>query len=592
MHAQPGRRWMFAVLVFAGFFVGGTLVATPVSAQDYQKGEQILAADKAPADAPLRRQEKGVWYQLSNLRKGGSGQGIPRPGAEFSFDYARTDGDQNMMWGVTLIARGPEGRKEYSSWGPFSPFGDKSGTVTAESSFSPFAKRLGDNFEIWLETSVSFEGKTYRFKVSNTVTLGSVGQTTLARHWTPDEVKGLDRWQKSITPPGAAPSGHTLLDPQLKVVNGTPCKAGWIGEWQPAEIIDVRKDGMLLIKYDGSISQFMVPRPRNWVSVETKVLGDIKSGGAKFTPSVSVLPNGMAPLEEGLVPVTSAMKLVPGMPLKMEWANKWSPVTVVKVLGGDKVRIHWDDWKGHPDEEKSRDVLAIDKETLEELQSGSAEEKFAERAEKMQETAESSFEGKSGFGRPSRRKQDYPIRIAIPKNAVKVTEDMPIEEGTKLGCSWGSSWHDVTVLEVNDDGTLYIHWDKYDNDVWDADSPRDQLIIDKKVLAKLQAKSGTKTTAGTKSTSKPAAGKDKSETSESTSSAGGYEVVLRSYGKQKFPVMKAVMSITGLEIKDAKELVENTPITLKQGLSKDEAEKVRKKINEAGGVAVVEESKE
>ncbi len=191
------------------------------------------------------------------------------------------------------------------------------------------------------------------------------------------------------------------------MVNGAPCKAGWVGEWQPAEIIDVRKDGQLLIKYDGSISQMMILRPRNWVAVESKVLVDIKSGSAKFTPSVRVMPNGMAPMDDDLVPVTADMKLVAGMPLKLEWANKWSPVTVVKVLGGDKVRIHWDDWKGHPDEDKPREVLAIDKETLEALSSGAAEEKFAARAEKMQEASESSFEGKRGGG-SNRRKQDYP----------------------------------------------------------------------------------------------------------------------------------------------------------------------------------------
>ena len=63
------------------------------SAPNFQKGETILAVDKAPADAPLRRTEKFPWYQLSNLRKGGGKAGrVPSPLAEFSIDYVRDDG--------------------------------------------------------------------------------------------------------------------------------------------------------------------------------------------------------------------------------------------------------------------------------------------------------------------------------------------------------------------------------------------------------------------------------------------------------------------------------------------------------------------
>ena len=63
--------------------------------------------------------------------------------------------------------------------------------------------------------------------------------------------------------------------------------------------------------------------------------------------------------------------------------------------------------------------------------------------------------------------------------------------------------------------------------------------------------------------------------------------MLNGFGKNKFAVIKIVMEITGLDIKDAKELVENTPIPLKQGLEKADAEKLRKKITDAGGTAEV-----
>lgn len=583
------RFFIAALSIGIVTLLSATSLSTPLFAQDYQKGERILAADKAPVDTPLRRQTSDVWYQLSNLRKGGVGL-VLGPGAEFSFDYARVDPEKNENThgrALVLVAKGSEGRKEYSAWGPFSPFGKNSDTVTAQSSFSPFSKQLGDSYEIWMETSMNFEGKTYRFKVSNSLTIGSVGATTLARHWTAEETKAVEQWQKNVTPPGAAPSNHLLLEARTKVVAGLPCQAGWMGKWYPAEIIDVRRDGQLLIKYDVTISPSLVPRQRNWVAVESKLLDDVRTNKQKFTPSVKVIPNGQLPIDDDVLVVTNEMKLVPGTPLKMEWGGNWYPITVIKVLGGDTVRFHWDEQKAWRDDEKPRDQMVIDKAVLAELEKPGATEKYAARAETILNSSSSNFERRRGHF--ERKKQDYPIKIRIPNNAVRVTEDMPIEEGTKLGCSWGHQWYDVTVLEVNDDGSLYIHWDKH-GDAWNADSDRDQLIIDKKVLAKLKAKPKKAETrdesqdaeAGdsTKSNDKPTATKK--------ATAGPYQITLKSPGKQKYAVIKVIMLETGLEIKDAKELAENTPILLKQGLSKVDADKLLKKLTGAGAEAVSE----
>ena len=66
-----------------------------------------------------------------------------------------------------------------------------------------------------------------------------------------------------------------------------------------------------------------------------------------------------------------------------------------------------------------------------------------------------------------------------------------------------------------------------------------------------------------------------------------FEVVLVSFGDKKIQVIKEVRGITGLGLKEAKELVEGAPKTLKDGLEKDEAEEIKKKIEEAGGQADV-----
>ncbi len=62
-----------------------------------------------------------------------------------------------------------------------------------------------------------------------------------------------------------------------------------------------------------------------------------------------------------------------------------------------------------------------------------------------------------------------------------------------------------------------------------------------------------------------------------------FDVVLESDGGAKIPVMKAVKELLGLGLKDAKELVESAPATLKEGVKAEEAEEMKAKIEEAGG---------
>jgi len=62
-----------------------------------------------------------------------------------------------------------------------------------------------------------------------------------------------------------------------------------------------------------------------------------------------------------------------------------------------------------------------------------------------------------------------------------------------------------------------------------------------------------------------------------------FDIVLTAYGDKKIQVIKAVRELTGLGLKEAKDLVEGVPKTVKEGISKEEAETVKKKLEEAGG---------
>ena len=62
-----------------------------------------------------------------------------------------------------------------------------------------------------------------------------------------------------------------------------------------------------------------------------------------------------------------------------------------------------------------------------------------------------------------------------------------------------------------------------------------------------------------------------------------FDVILTAAGDKKIQVIKEVRTITGLGLKDAKDLVEAAPTAVKEGVKKEEAEEIKKKIEEAGG---------
>ncbi|MCF6268576.1 MAG: 50S ribosomal protein L7/L12 [Melioribacteraceae bacterium] len=66
-----------------------------------------------------------------------------------------------------------------------------------------------------------------------------------------------------------------------------------------------------------------------------------------------------------------------------------------------------------------------------------------------------------------------------------------------------------------------------------------------------------------------------------------FDVILSSFGEKKINVIKVVRAHTGLGLKEAKELVDNSPKTVKEAVSKDEAEKVKAELEEAGATVEI-----
>ena len=71
---------------------------------------------------------------------------------------------------------------------------------------------------------------------------------------------------------------------------------------------------------------------------------------------------------------------------------------------------------------------------------------------------------------------------------------------------------------------------------------------------------------------------------EAAEEKSSFDVVLKEVGANKLQVVKAVKEACGLGLKEAKDLVDGAPATIKEGMSKDEAENLKKAIEEAGAV--------
>ena len=98
------------------------------------------------------------------------------------------------------------------------------------------------------------------------------------------------------------------------------------------------------------------------------------------------------------------------------------------------------------------------------------------------------------------------------------------------------------------------------------------------LISEMEEKFGVTAAAPVAVAAAPAAG-DSAEAAEEQTE---FEVVLTGAGENKIAAIKAVRAITGLGLKDAKDLVEGAPKPLKDSVSKDEAEEIKKQLEEAG----------
>ncbi len=97
------------------------------------------------------------------------------------------------------------------------------------------------------------------------------------------------------------------------------------------------------------------------------------------------------------------------------------------------------------------------------------------------------------------------------------------------------------------------------------------------LISAMEEKFGVSAAAPVAVAAGPAAGGEAVEEAQTE-----FDVVLTSFGSSKVPVIKAVREITGLGLKEAKDLVESAPTNVKEGIEQGEADELKKKLEEVG----------
>jgi large subunit ribosomal protein L7/L12 len=108
------------------------------------------------------------------------------------------------------------------------------------------------------------------------------------------------------------------------------------------------------------------------------------------------------------------------------------------------------------------------------------------------------------------------------------------------------------------------------------------LLQASKLVKHLEDKWGVSAAAPVAVAASPAGG-----AAEAAEEKTSFDVILESSGDKKIQVIKEVRAITGLGLKEAKELVDGAPKPIKEGCSKDEAEEIKAKVEAAGGTVKV-----
>jgi large subunit ribosomal protein L7/L12 len=523
---------------------------------DLQHGEPVLAADKAAVDAPLRRADEHPWIELSHFRRVRLASGM----SHLQVDYRIVSGSPTDAYFVFKTTTGRKARVQNLR------DATKEATLQLTGLFDP----LPDRVELWIECgsrTIHVGDSVVGYKISNSVAIGDVGQFTHPREWKPTELKTYQDRLKPIAPPAPVaplqpPEGCVLMG-SLSLPPGMPVKifAGndtWLG----AELLGYQADDAVVRRVENPIPgrhAAQVAR-RNHVAVTKATLEQAEKNPKEFQPSLRLLPNTLSILTDDLTPVTAETPLLPGTPVRVadQWGG-WVKSYCLTVPKEGQVHAKNDDFHKQ-EKDYSIALLAVETAVLKELQQPDAKEVFAKRLDALDAAWVAERRSKAHV-------RDYLATYPLPLAYSPLGERDRVKKGDRFQAYWGNGWHVVTAVSESAEGAVEINWDDR--------SANWREFVSRKSLFRV----------GTAASEDAVAAAD--IVTNRKKPTGGYRLTLDSAGKRKVAVMKVVMELTGLDLKEAREAIEETPIVLGQALAQEQAEAFLKKIQDAGGRATV-----
>lgn len=574
--------------------------AKPKASSQLMSGEKVLPVDEGPLLNPIRRFESHPWFEVSNLRPGRT----LRDALELDFAY---EGVMSGSIHIVVLTNGKRLRF------PVSPqaLTKRQGTIACSYDGLDDKSPLGADLEVYVEltdaapvTGHSYSPSRYRssqpptkpddalyFKVSKSAVRGKIEALTYARELRENEQRIYDVRLKKYGPPPPPPEGSVLIPVESTLVPGVPILAALEGDWLKAEVLTVQGTGVS-VAYLVHWPQFghtgnRMMTSRTHLAIQKEVLAKLEKDPKSFSPSAEIPYGALQPPPPDYVILPAKLKMLPGTPVS--WGGSWNYLVVRD--GTEQITV-LNDRHSIQEENLPRRQLIIHKDVLKQLTEPDAEKKFAAKLKELQTVVKANRPTLSPPFPPANfPTKTYPIDIEIPEDYVRVTKDTPLEVEARCMASWGRRWNLVTVKRLRENGDPEVQWDGWSS--IDALS-RDSLVIAKSTLEELTAKAAKsgKTTSGKSSKSETKSAEKtppkKTADKKASGSADKFKLILESAGKKKISVVKVIMEITDLDLASAKEVADDLPIDLKSNLSKEDAERWKKKLEGAGGKAKLE----
>ena len=548
-------------------------------------GEKVLTVKESPLLNPIFRQPNQVWFELQNVRPGKN----LRDALEIDF---AVEGEITGPIHVVVNTNGKSFRFPIEAHSLKGHQGVLKCSYDLLNDKSP----MGADLEAYVELSdveptptkaskfgaAKTDGEALYFKVSKSVTRGDVGTITYSRQMRDSEQRIFQQRLKKYGPPPPPPTGTVLLPEDVQLIPGTPISACFEGDWRKAEALAAYPSGGWVVHWPQLGHKANKALTSTHIAIDQNTIAALNAPDAstKIKPTV-VLPKGsLQPPPDGFAVLPPTLEVIPGTPVKVFMGGGYWDYTVVQNGTATVPLVYNSNTFARRTEDIERSQIIIEKAIGRRLGEPKLKAEFAERLKTLM-TATSAQTLPSSIG-PSRiaAARSYPTAQPLPAGHGRASASTKLKVGDQGFVFWGNSWYKVIVASLPESGDVEIEWVNYRTK---EVITRDSLAVTESMLGtQVAAKDAAQTPSDSNSTTKATNTETKTD-----DKSGLFSLTLESPGDRKIPIAKLVMKITKMNLAQANEVVENTPIELRNDLTETDALRWKKMLEVAGAKASV-----